>query len=162
MKRPTNLVVITMLAGLLAGTPAGAFEVRPDKNLTSGFPVRTKDPGAAYGHAPENNHLIPPCLGGSDDPSNLWPQPKRRTKEVWNAEEKQRLEDKVCKMVWIVIADASDRLLTPEELEYGHQLYEQEVKESERSLAVKPVYQKNIRRAIVLLQPSKSARLNSS
>ena len=25
----------------------------------------------------EIDHLIPLCLGGADDPSNLWPQPRR-------------------------------------------------------------------------------------
>ena len=101
----TKLVAIaTTLVVILATAPVGAFEVRPDKNLTGGS-VRTGDRDAACGHAKENrgplfsarrdeilrryglppgthpdyeiDHLIPLCLGGSDDPSNLWPQPRR-------------------------------------------------------------------------------------
>ena len=122
-----KLVAIATLIGILATAPVDACDVRPDKNLTGGAAsIRTKERIAACGHAKKNrgqmqeredevlkryglptgphpdyeiDHLIPLCLGGSDDPSNLWPQPKRRTKEIWNAEEKQRLEDKVCKMV---------------------------------------------------------------
>ena len=122
----TKLVAIATLVGILATAPVGAFEVLPDKNLTGGS-VRTGDRLAACGHAKENrgpmfaarrdeilrrygiasgthpdyeiDHLIPLCLGGSDDPSNLWPQPKQRIEETWNAEAKQRLEDKICKMV---------------------------------------------------------------
>ena len=47
----------------------------------------------------EIDHLIPLCLGGADDPSNLWPQPRRSKEETWNAEAKDRLEDLMCKMV---------------------------------------------------------------
>jgi hypothetical protein len=45
------------------------------------------------------SHLIPLCLGGSDDPSNLWPQPRRSIEETWNAEAKDRLERLLCNMV---------------------------------------------------------------
>jgi len=47
----------------------------------------------------EIDHLIPLCLGGSDDPSNLWPQPRRSIEETWNAEAKDRLEHLMCDMV---------------------------------------------------------------
>ncbi len=47
----------------------------------------------------EIDHLIPLCLGGSDDPSNLWPQPRRTIEPVWNAEAKDRLERLLCDMV---------------------------------------------------------------
>jgi hypothetical protein len=115
-----KLVAIATLVGILAIAPVGAFEVLPNKNLTGGS-VRTKKPDEACGHAKESrgqmtqarqdevltryklppgkhpdyeiDHLIPLCLGGSDDLPNLWPQPKRRTKEIWNADEKQRLEE---------------------------------------------------------------------
>jgi hypothetical protein len=121
----TKLVAIAMLVDIFAA-PAGAFEVRPDKNLTGGS-VRTPDRLAACGHAKENrgpmfaarrdeilrryglpagthpdyeiDHLIPLCLGGSDDPSNLWPQPRRSIEETWNAEAKDRLEHLMCDMV---------------------------------------------------------------
>jgi hypothetical protein len=47
----------------------------------------------------EIDHLIPRCLGGSDDPYNLWPQPRRTIEPTWNAEAKDRLEHLVCEMV---------------------------------------------------------------
>jgi hypothetical protein len=46
----------------------------------------------------EIDHLIPLCLGGSNDPSNLWAQPKRSVEKTWNAEAKDRLERQVCDM----------------------------------------------------------------
>jgi hypothetical protein len=95
---------VAALFGLLAIAPVGAFEALPNKNLTGGS-VRTGDREAACGHARENrgqmnaarrdeilkryglppgthpdyeiDHLIPLCLGGADDPSNLWAQPRR-------------------------------------------------------------------------------------
>jgi hypothetical protein len=100
--------------------------VLPDKDLTGGS-VRTDDRDAACGHARESrgqmnaarqdkilrryglpagthpdyeiDHLIPLCLGGSDDDSNLWPQPRRSKEETWNAEAKDRLERLMCDMV---------------------------------------------------------------
>lgn len=47
----------------------------------------------------EIDHLIPLCLGGSDDPSNLWPQPRRSIEKTWNAEAKDRLERLMCNLV---------------------------------------------------------------
>ena len=47
----------------------------------------------------EIDHLIPLCLGGSDDPSNLWAQPRRSIEPKWNAEAKDRLERFICDMV---------------------------------------------------------------
>jgi hypothetical protein len=119
-------VAIATLVVILATAPVVAFEVRPDKNLTGGS-VRTGDRDAACGHAKEHrgpmfsarrdeilrrygiapgthpdyeiDHLIPLCLGGSDDPSNLWPQPRRSVEETWNAEAKDRLERLMCNMV---------------------------------------------------------------
>jgi hypothetical protein len=121
-----KLVSIATLVVFLATAPVAAFEVRPDKNLTGGS-VRTGDRDAACGHARQNrgpmpaarrdeilrrygiapgvhpdyeiDHLIPLCLGGSDDPSNLWPQPRRSIEETWNAEAKDRLERLMCNMV---------------------------------------------------------------
>ena len=120
------VAIATTLVVILATTPVGAFEIRPDKNLTGGS-VRTGDRHAACGHARENrgplfsarrdeilrryelppgthpdyeiDHLIPLCLGGSDDPSNLWPQPRRSIEKEWNAEAKDRLERLMCNMV---------------------------------------------------------------
>jgi hypothetical protein len=47
----------------------------------------------------EIDHLIPLCLDGSDDQSNLWPQLRRMIEETWNAEAKDRLEWRLCDMV---------------------------------------------------------------
>jgi hypothetical protein len=47
----------------------------------------------------EIDHLIPLCLGGADDPSNLWAQPRRSIEPTWNAEAKDRLERFMCDMV---------------------------------------------------------------
>jgi len=122
----TRLLAIATLVVFVATAPVGAFEVRPDKNLTGGS-VRTGDRDAACGHARENrgplrsarrdeilrryglppgthpdyeiDHFIPLCLGGSDDPSNLWPQPRRSIEKTWNAEAKDRLERLMCNMV---------------------------------------------------------------
>src|ERR1035437_2092492 len=129
MKRAQTTILLAAIAiqiGRLASAPVGAFEVLPDKNLTGGS-VRTGDRDAACGHAKENrgpmsaarrdeilrryglpagthpdyeiDHLIPLCLGGSDDPSNLWPQPRRSIEKTWNAEAKDRLERLMCNMV---------------------------------------------------------------
>ena len=122
----TKLVAIAMLVAIVATAPVGAFEVRPDKNLTGGS-VRTVKPDEACGQARPNrhpmtrtrqnevlqryglppgthpdyeiDHLIPLCLGGYDDPSNLWPQPQRSIEETWNADAKDRLERRMCDMV---------------------------------------------------------------
>src|SRR5271166_6246395 len=122
----TKPVAIAMLPAILAIAPVSAFEVQPDKNLTGGS-VRTGDRDAACGHGKEHrgppmfsgrrdevlrryglplgthpdyeiDHLIPLCLGGSDDPSNLWPQPRRSIEPTWNAEAKDRLERLMCDM----------------------------------------------------------------
>jgi hypothetical protein len=114
-----------LLASTLAA-PALAFDVRPNPNLTGGS-VRADghDAHAAcgqkahrgamshtrrdeiltrYGLPPgdhpdyEIDHLIPLCLGGSDDPSNLWPEPRRSIEVKWNAEAKDRLERLMCDM----------------------------------------------------------------
>lgn len=47
----------------------------------------------------EVDHLIPLDLGGSDEDSNLWPQPRRSIEPEWNAERKDRLEWKLSDMV---------------------------------------------------------------
>jgi hypothetical protein len=137
-------VAIATLVGVLATSRVGAFEVLPNKNLTGGAAsIRTGDRLAACGHAKENrgpmfaarrdeilrryglpagthpdyeiDHLIPLCLGGSDDPSNLWPQPRRNIEETWNAEAKDRLEHLMCEMVCngqIDIATAQEAFAT--------------------------------------------------
>jgi len=45
----------------------------------------------------EVDYLIPPSLGGSEDPRNLWPQPY--TRGVWSAHIKDALEDRLHSMV---------------------------------------------------------------
>jgi hypothetical protein len=108
--------------------PAFAFEVRPNPNITYGSMrivghdvhatcgtskahrgsmshARRDEILMSYGLPPgthtdyEIDHLIPLCLGGSADPSNLWPQPRRSIEPKWNAEAKDRLERLMCDMV---------------------------------------------------------------
>jgi hypothetical protein len=131
-----------ILTGLLTIAPTVAFETLPDKNLTGGS-VRTGDRAAACGQAKEHrgpmnaarrddilrryglppgthpdyeiDHLIPLCLGGADDSSNLWAQPRRSIEEKWNAEAKDRLERLMCRMVCsgqIDIATAQEAFAT--------------------------------------------------
>jgi hypothetical protein len=47
----------------------------------------------------EVDHRVPLCMGGSDDDSNLWAQPRRSIEPVWNAERKDELEARMCQMV---------------------------------------------------------------
>jgi hypothetical protein len=119
-----KLAAVATVMALVATASVRAFEVRPDKNLTGGS---VGDRNAACGHAGEHRgsmnaarqdevlkryglpagthpdyeigHLIPLCPGGSDDPSNLWPQPRRSIEDTWNAEAKDRLERRMCDMV---------------------------------------------------------------
>ena len=56
----------------------------------------------------EIDHLVPLCLGGSDDVSNLWPQPRRSIEPKWNAEAKDRLERKLCNLVCDQLLDLGD------------------------------------------------------
>jgi hypothetical protein len=122
----SKLFAIGVVAIALAA-PALAFEVRPDPNLTGGsvrldghdlgtvcgpkerrhpLPHALRDEILRRYRLPtgthpdyEIDHLIPWCLGGSDDPSNLWPQPRRNIDPTWNAEAKDRLERFMCDMV---------------------------------------------------------------
>jgi hypothetical protein len=107
---------------------AFAFETVPNKALTGGsVRIEGQDVAAACGHAKQHrgpmyaarrdevlmryglppgthldyeiDHLIPLCLGGSDDLSNLWPPPRLSIEPIWNAEAKDRLERLLCDMV---------------------------------------------------------------
>jgi len=122
----TTKLLAIFAAGFLAA-PALAFEVRPNPNLTGGSVridghdiattcgqskghrgpmshARRDEILTRYGLPPgdhpdyEIDHLIPLCLGGSDDPSNLWPEPRRSIEPKWNAEAKDRLERLMCEM----------------------------------------------------------------
>jgi hypothetical protein len=108
-----KLFASIVLAGILV-VPAFAFDVRPDPDSTEGsVRIDGRDIAMTCGHAKEHrgpmtadrrdevllryglppgthpdyeiDHLIPLCLGGSDDPSNLWPQPRRSIEPKWNA-----------------------------------------------------------------------------
>ena len=115
------------MVGVLAA-PAFAFDVRPNPDLTGGSVrieghdvnttcgqarahrgsishARRDEILMRYGLPPgehpdyEIDHLIPLCLGGSDDPSNLWPEPRRTIEPKWNAEAKDRFARLMSSMV---------------------------------------------------------------
>lgn len=119
---------ITLLAGIMMTVPAIAVEIWPDPDLTGGsvridghvrattcghsrenrgpmYSARRDEVLLRYGLPPGNHpnyeidHLIPLCMGGGDDPSNLWPQMRRSIEPEWNAEAKDRLERRLCDMV---------------------------------------------------------------
>ena len=123
----TSRLIAALVAAWCSAAPTWAFDVRPDHNKTGGS-VRPNGHAQAEvcnaigerhgmpnwlrdrilqsydlppGHHPdyEIDHLIPLCLGGADDVSNLWPQPRRTIEPEWNAEAKDRLEAKLCTMV---------------------------------------------------------------
>jgi hypothetical protein len=47
----------------------------------------------------EVDHLIPLEIGGADANANLWPEPRRTIEPVWNAERKDRLENRLREMI---------------------------------------------------------------
>jgi hypothetical protein len=143
-------IIIFWFLIMLAFANAGTL---PDKNLTGGS-VRTLNLDLACGHAKENrgpmtntrrdkilteyglpsgthpdyeiDHLIPLCLGGADDDSNLWAQPRRTIEETWNAEAKDRLEHHLCSMVCrgdVEISDAQEAIAT-DWIKAYHEYYE--------------------------------------
>jgi hypothetical protein len=131
-----KLFAIVLLTATLAA-PVLAFEVLPNPNSPPGW--ADADPACGhpkprsslshalrdkiltrYGLPPgthpdyEIDHLTPRCLGGSDDPSNLWPQPRCSIEPTWNAEAKDRLEHLVWEMVCNQQLDlATSRKLSP-------------------------------------------------
>jgi hypothetical protein len=123
----SRFIVTIAVAGILV-VPAFSFDIRPDQDSTEGsvridghslelacdrsknhrgpMTADRRDEvliryGLTAGAHPdyEIDHLIPLCLGGSDDFSNLWPQPRRTIEPKWNAEAKDRLERLLCDMV---------------------------------------------------------------
>jgi hypothetical protein len=109
----TNLLAVAAIGCVLVA-PAFAVDIRPDPQSTEGS-VRIdghsrelncdrsknhRGPMTAerrdevlirYGLRPgqhpdyEIDHLIPLCLGGSDDFANLWPQPRRSIEATWKS-----------------------------------------------------------------------------
>ena len=51
---------------------------------------------------------MPVCLGGGNDVSNLWLQPRRNIELKWNAEAKDRLETVLCDLVCDGLLDIGD------------------------------------------------------
>lgn len=138
------MTVRTLLAVVVAGVlavPAMAAEIRPDPNKTGGS-VEYHTPVQVCGHSSEHrhfsnalrdevlaryglprgphpdyeiDHLVPVCLGGGNDVSNLWPQPRRNIELKWNAEAKDRLETVLCDLVCdglLDIGDAQEAIIT--------------------------------------------------
>jgi len=123
-----NIMHALILAATLASPAvAGDLDIYPDPTLTSGsVRIDGKTIAQTCHHAMEHrgsmshsrrdevqlryhlptgthpdyeiDHLIPLCLGGADDPANLWPQPRKEIEPVWNAEAKDRLEHRLCAM----------------------------------------------------------------
>ncbi len=56
-------------------------------------------PPGPYSQSYELDHLIPLAIGGADEDSNLWPEPRRSIEPEWNAERKDRLEWRMADMV---------------------------------------------------------------
>jgi hypothetical protein len=128
--------LLALFAGVLFVAPAFAFEVLPNPILTGGSvridghdrqlvcnatgtrgpipPARSNEVLTRYGLPPgdhpdyEIDHLVPLCLGGGDDASNLWPQPRRSIEPKWNAEAKDRLERELCRLVCDGLLDLGD------------------------------------------------------
>jgi hypothetical protein len=47
----------------------------------------------------EVDHLVPLEIGGADDDSDLWAQPRRSIEPTWNAEKKDELEFRLRELV---------------------------------------------------------------
>jgi hypothetical protein len=136
----SRLLRFAFLAFIYGASGAWGQAIVPDPTLTPGA-VRTVDAGeicatdtralrhwsrerddrimAEYGlptgphPTVEVDHLIPLCLGGSDDDKNLWPQPRRSIEKEWNAERKDELEARLCQMVCsgeIAVAEAQQAI----------------------------------------------------
>jgi hypothetical protein len=128
----TYLLAVAVAAVL--ALPAMAAEIRPDPNKTGGS-VEYHTPVQVCGHSSEHrhfsnalrdevlaryglppgphsdyeiDHLVPVCLGGGNDVSNLWPQPRRSIEPKWNAEAKDRLETVLCNLVCDGLLDIGD------------------------------------------------------
>jgi hypothetical protein len=127
------LLAVVVAAAVLAVPAMAADDVLPDLDKTPGS-VRTdtlsmicQHPisrtmtntirnevlmryGLPPGHHPdyEIDHLVPLCLGGADDPSNLWPQPRAGIEPKWNAEAKDRLEKRLRSLVCDGLLDIGD------------------------------------------------------
>jgi hypothetical protein len=123
----TNLLAVACIGSVLVA-PAFAVDIRPDPQSTQGAvridghsrelncdrgkrhrgamtAARRDEVLIRYGLPPgqhpdyEIDHLIPLCLGGADDFSNLWLQPRRSIEPTWNAEAKDWLERHICDLV---------------------------------------------------------------
>ena len=129
-------LLVALFASVLFVAPAFAFDVRPDPNKTGGSvrpdgndpklvcnatgtrgpmpPARRDRILQSYGLPPgyhpdyEIDHLVPLCLGGADDDSNLWPQPRRTIEPQWNAERKDALERELCRLVCDKLLELGD------------------------------------------------------
>ena len=133
MPRSATYLLAVAVAAVLA-LPAMAAEIRPDPNKTGGS-VEYHTPEQVCGHSSEHrhfsnalrdevlaryglppgphpdyeiDHLVPVCLGGGNDVSNPWPQPRRSIEPKWNAEAKDRLETVLCNLMRDGLLDIGD------------------------------------------------------
>jgi hypothetical protein len=74
------------------GAPGPAIPATVAQEVFRRYGIRNPRP-RSY----EVDYLIPPALGGSEDPRNLWPQPY--SAGVWNARVKDALEDRLRSLV---------------------------------------------------------------
>ena len=129
----TYLIAAALATGLAWPAMAGEIEILPDHDLTPGavrsdtlslichHPIVRAMPAAKSNEVLERydlpigshpdyeiDHLVPLCLGGSDDLENLWPQPRHSIEPKWNAEAKDRLEKRLCSLVCAGLLDLGD------------------------------------------------------
>ena len=82
----------TACAGPESDEPGAAISVSLAQQVFRRYGIRNPQP-RSY----EVDYLIPPALGGTADPSNLWPQPY--SAGVWNSRVKDALEDRLRALV---------------------------------------------------------------
>ncbi len=81
----------------ICGQPTAALRFMP-RERADAILVRYGLPTEAHPNF-QIDHLVPLCLGRSDEDANLWPEPRRSIAAIENAERKDRLETRLCQLV---------------------------------------------------------------